>query len=76
LGGLQKRLVVTGALGREHGGQDARERPEVVAQQGVAGIDSGGDLTERHLRRGKGLAEGVEKPYQESVARTTAALRG
>jgi hypothetical protein len=41
----------------------------------MAGLDPGGDLTERHLRRGKGLAEGVEKPCQESLARAALAFR-
>ena len=58
-GGLEQYLVVPGPLRLEHGRQDARERTEVVSQEGVAGLGPGGDLTERHLRCGKGLAEGV-----------------
>jgi hypothetical protein len=47
LSGLsEQRLVVTGPLCREHGRQDARERPEVVPQEGVAGLGAGRDFPE------------------------------
>ncbi|MFC5686043.1 amidohydrolase family protein [Amycolatopsis mediterranei] len=35
----------------------------------MARLGSGGDLPQRHLRRGKVLAEGVEEPGEETLAR-------
>ncbi|WP_342663925.1 hypothetical protein [Amycolatopsis benzoatilytica] len=41
----------------------------------MAGPGPGGYLTKRHLRRGKGLAEGVEEPSQETFACVAVAFR-
>jgi hypothetical protein len=42
----------------------------------MAGLGPGSHLTQRHVRRGKVLPEGVEKPSQETLACVAFAFRG